>query len=110
MTGGTGADTFIFAAVADFGPAGQEDVITDFNRVEGDKIRLTTIDANPVLAGDQAFAWLASGAFTGQPGQLHYAQSGPDLIVSGDIDGDGVADFQFKVLGLSSLQASDFFL
>ena len=110
LAGGTGADTFIFAAVSDFGPPGQEDVITDFSRTDGDKIRLTTIDANPVLAGDQAFTWLGAGAFTGQPGQLHYVQSGPDLIVAGDIDGDGVADFQFKALGLASLQAGDFYL
>ena len=110
MTGGAGADTFVFTAVTDFGSVGQEDVITDFSRADGDKIRLTTIDANTLLAGDQAFSWLGTGAFSHQPGELHYTVAGPDLMVSGDMNGDGLADFQFKVLAASSLQASDFFL
>ena len=110
MTGGTGADTFIFADITEFGPAGQEDVITDFNRTEGDRIRLTTVDANTGVAGDQAFSWLGTGAFTHVAGQLDYAVVGSNVMVYGDVNGDGVADFQFKVLGLTSLQASDFFL
>ena len=110
LTGGTGADSFIFGDITEFGPAGQEDVITDFNRIEGDKIRLTSVDANTGVSGDQAFSWLGTGAFTHVAGQLHYATVGADLMVSGDVNGDGVSDFQFKVLGLSSLQASDFFL
>ncbi len=110
VNGGAGADTFIFSATGDFGPAGSEDVITDFKSSDGDRISLSLIDANPNVSGNQAFSFLGTSAFTNAPGQLHYVASGPDLIVSGDINGDGVADFQFKVLGVSSLQASDFIL
>ena len=110
LTGGTGADAFIFNDVSQFGPAGQEDVITDFNRAEGDRIRLTIVDANTLVLGDQAFIWLGTAAFTHTAGELNYAAAGPDLMVSGDVDGDGVADFQFRVLGLSDLQAGDFYL
>ncbi len=110
VTGGTGADTFVFGALSEFAPAGQEDLITDFSRADGDRIRLSGVDANANVTGDQAFGWLGTGAFTGVAGQLHYAASGADLIVSGDVNGDGLPDFQFKVLGVSALQAGDFYL
>ena len=110
LIGGSGADSFIFGALADFGAPGQEDVIADFSPADGDKIRLTAVDANAGLSGDQAFRFLGTGPFSGHAGELHYVQVGADLMVSGDVNGDGLADFQFKVLGISSLQASDFFL
>ena len=31
-------------------------------------------------------------------------------MVYGDLNGDGVADFQFKLLGVHALQAGDFYL
>ncbi len=96
--------------MSDFGPASAPDVITDFSSLDGDRIRLDQIDANSVGSGNQAFTFLGTAGFTGIPGQLHYVQAGPDLIVSGDVNGDRVADFQFVVQGVSSLQASDFML
>ncbi len=110
LTGGAGADSFIFTALSDFGPASAPDVITDFSSLDGDKIRLDPIDASTVASGNQAFTFLGTAGFTGVPGQLHYVQAGPDIIVSGDVNGDRVADFQFVVQGVSSLQASDFML
>ncbi len=110
MTGGSGADSFTYTDISEFGPAGHEDVITDFTRSDGDKIRLTQVDANTIQSGDQSFGFLGNGAFTGHAGELHYVVTGSDLIVAGDVNGDGVADFQFKVLGMTSLQASDFYL
>ena len=110
LTGGLGADRFVWSALGDFGPAGLEDVVQDFSRASGDKLVLNSIDANPLRGGDQAFSFLGTGAFTGKPGQLDYAVSGADVIVYGDINGDGVADFQFRVAAISSLQASDFVL
>ena len=110
LTGGAGADSFVFTALSDFGPASAPDVITDFSSLDGDRIRLDQIDASSVGSGNQAFTFLGTAGFTGIPGQLHYVQAGPDLIVSGDVNGDRVADFQFVVQGVSSLQASDFML
>ncbi|MGY2047801.1 Ig-like domain-containing protein [Methylobacterium sp. JK268] len=108
LYGGSGADTFAFQALSDFGPASAMDVIGDFSAAEGDRIDLRAIDANSLVAGDQAFRWFGTGGFDGRAGELHYARvTGGNLLVSGDVNGDRVADFQFLVNG-TSLSASDF--
>jgi len=43
-------------------------------------------------------------------GQLHYTVSGTSVIVSGDVNGDGVADFSIAVAHTASLAAADFVL
>ena len=110
ITGGTGADRFTWSAVGEFGPAGQPDVITDFSHTDGDLVALTMIDANSLVTGNQAFSFLGTNAFTHRAGQLDYAVVGSDVMVYGDVNGDGVADFQFKLLGVHSLVSSDFIL
>jgi Ca2+-binding RTX toxin-like protein len=112
LTGGTGADKFVFQSFSDFGGKNAEDVIYDFSSKEGDKIDLSGVDANTLLAGDQAFTFLGTGAFTKHAGELNYVYSAKfdKAIVSGDIDGDGVADFSFWVLKVPVLTASDFIL
>jgi Ca2+-binding RTX toxin-like protein len=108
MTGGAGADVFDFNDIAE----GAWDTITDF--VSGvDKIDLSTIDAVPVGGGggNEAFTFIGTGAFTGSQGQLRYSVLPTGGVVfSGDWNGDGVADFNVTVTGVSSLSASDFFL
>ncbi|KGO32645.1 hemolysin, partial [Desulfobulbus sp. Tol-SR] len=78
------------------------DTITDF--AAGDTIRLTAIDANTGLAGNQAFTYIGSSAFTGVAGQLNYVSG----IVSGDINGDGTADFQIALSNSATLTAGSF--
>jgi Ca2+-binding RTX toxin-like protein len=110
LYGGAGADTFTFTSLNDFPTTGRLDLIYDFSRTEGDKIDLSAIDANSLLAGTQAFTFIGTGAFTKHAGELHYSYSASiDLAtVSGDINGDGIADFSFLVSHASSLVASDF--
>lgn len=111
MTGGLGADVFVFTAAADSRPgAGQRDLITDFNRGQGDRIDLSVIDANLRLAGDQAFSFLGTRAFTGDAGQLRFLQSGNTTVVLADQDGDRQADFGFEMSGRLMLMATDFIL
>jgi Ca2+-binding RTX toxin-like protein len=106
MTGGAGIDTFIFTSVND-STAGDYDTITDF--VSGtDIIKLTSIDPNPVLAGDQAFVFNATGAFTGVRGEIIYNSA--TNMLQADINADGVADFAIKLLGVASLTSADFTL
>ncbi len=104
LTGGLGADRFVFLSASD-STAALRDVITDFRT--GDKIDLRAIDADTDgTAGDQAFRYIGSAAFSGVDGQLRYANG----ILSGDLNGDKVADFQIALSNVRALAATDFFL
>jgi serralysin len=104
LSGGAGADVFDFNSIKDSMPSAP-DTIRDFVRGV-DHIDLRTIDANSKLSGDQAFSFIGSKAFGGQAGQLKLSNG----VLSGDINGDKVADFQIKVSGISTLASSDFYL
>ncbi|MEY4254863.1 MAG: hypothetical protein RLZZ141_90 [Pseudomonadota bacterium] len=98
LTGGAGADAFIFTALTDSTLAAL-DLITDFNRADGDYIDLSRIDANSALAGDQAFSFVT--AFSKQAGQatLIYDATTKITTFSADVNGDGVADFVLQIAG-----------
>lgn len=107
LSGGGGADKFAYWATQE----AVGDVIVDFTIGE-DKIDVSLIDAVPVGAsgGDDRFTFIGAGGFTNRQGQLRYDVVSDGVIVQGDTTGDGVADFNIKVLGVSSLAASDFVL
>jgi Ca2+-binding RTX toxin-like protein len=109
--GGAGADDFVFRG-GDFAGLTSStcDQVHDFSQADGDRIRLNLVDANTGLAGDQAFAFIGSGAFTGVAGQLRYQQISGQTYVQGDTDGDGQADFWIRLDGLHALAAGDFVL
>jgi len=106
LTGGSGADTFQFERASDSTVA-RSDRIRDFNASEGDRIDLASIDANSVLAGDQAFDLVA--AFSGQAGQLVFAQipASTNYLVQGDTNGDGIADFQIDLRASALIVPAD---
>ncbi|HET9640449.1 MAG TPA: RTX toxin, partial [Allosphingosinicella sp.] len=52
---------------------------------------------NSTLAGDQAFNFIGSAAFSSTAGELRFENislGGPIWLVQGDIDGNGVSDFE----------------
>jgi Ca2+-binding RTX toxin-like protein len=102
LIGGLGADSFVF------GSAGYAtgDVITDFSAARGDKLDFRLMDADVGVDGDQAFTFLGAGAFTGAAGQLRFGGG----VVTGDINGDGLGDFQVALTGVASLAATDLWL
>jgi serralysin len=103
LFGGAGADTFIFASRAEGG-----DRIGDFRRAEGDKIDLSAIDANPLVAGDQAFLFADGIAFVAyQPGTVRTTKGYNTTTVEADTGG-GVLTFQ--VQGIVTFGAGDFIL
>ncbi len=111
MSGSAGADEFVFNDAAHTKVGGlKRDVITDF--VAGqDIINVSGIDASS-QPSDQAFTFIGEAGFSGAEGELRFfknAQKGI-TIVSGDIDGDGVADFQIQLNGIIDLTQGDFIL
>ena len=106
LTGGTEADVFIFGATSDTGKTVKtRDVITDF-RSGVDDIDLRGIDADTGTVGNQAFSFIGGTAFGGVAGELRFAAG----VVSGDVDGDSVADFQIGLTGVTNVAAGDFLL
>jgi len=104
MTGGTGNDLFVFHN-GDLG----SDRITDFTHGQ-DRMYLSGVDANTILAGDQNFHFVGTSAFSHTAGELHYQEVSGSTYLSGDTNGDGVADFTIHLDGLHALTTSDFFL
>jgi Ca2+-binding RTX toxin-like protein len=109
MTGGTGADTFVIKSTAD-STMGSPDVITDFHAKELDVVDLSGIDANTSAAGDQAFTFVGTAAFTHHAGELRYSVDAAGAHVMGDVNGDGVADFQVILSGVTTLTSGNFVL
>jgi Ca2+-binding RTX toxin-like protein len=109
LTGGADADTFVFQALTDSGKTTTtRDLITDF-AVGEDYIDLSAIDA--ISGGaDDAFTFVGVSAFTGVAGQLAVSYASGQTIVSGDINGDRIADFQIALTGTLALTADDFIL
>jgi hypothetical protein len=86
---------------------GTADRITDFTSGQ-DKLDLAAVDANTLLGGDQAFAFVGTAAFSSTAGELRYEQVSGNTYVSGDTNGDGIADFMIALDGLHTLVGTDF--
>jgi Ca2+-binding RTX toxin-like protein len=112
LKGGDGADKFDFHSVSESPAGGQYDTITDFSKdrwewdplvrplrhlIPGDKIDLSTIDANMNLwaSGNQSFS----------SGQLSY-DSVAGVLTANVYGGD---DLQVKVMGVDGLPVAGFY-
>jgi serralysin len=94
LYGNGGNDVFRYDSVADSN-SNERDGIQDFN--PGDLIDLSRIDSNVLADGDQAFSFIGSAAFTNTAGELRFENislGGPIWLVQGDVNGDGVSDFE----------------
>jgi serralysin len=98
LVGGSGNDLFVFTTLE------RGDHIVDFAR--GDHIDLRGLDANAGRAGDQAFAFIGSNAFSHVAGQLRY----DGTTLSGDTNGDGIADFTVAIDNHAAITSGDLFL
>jgi Ca2+-binding RTX toxin-like protein len=109
LLGGTGSDVFLFDKTY-LQPPGGIDTIGDFSSAQGDKIKLHSMDANTNTLVDDNFKFIGTQAFHHVAGELHYLVQGGNSIIQGDVNGDGIADFSIKVLGVTTLNSTDFFL
>jgi Ca2+-binding RTX toxin-like protein len=110
LFGGAGdglRDTFIFASWRDTARGGlTRDVIADFRRGE-DRLDLHAIDANSHRAGNQGFV------FSGTAPRAYAAwwvSGGNAVYLCADVSGDGRADLELRLNGLTRLSASDIWL
>jgi Ca2+-binding RTX toxin-like protein len=109
LIGCTGNDTFDFNLVSE-SPAGaaSRDTISGGFAHGFDLIDLATIDANTLAAGNQAFSFIGSAAFSDVAGQLRYSTSGGNVIIDADMNGDSAADMQILVAGTNFMTGTDF--
>ncbi|KUR72877.1 hypothetical protein AQZ52_06625 [Novosphingobium fuchskuhlense] len=111
MHGGLGADTFVFTADSFASATGKgADLILDFSHAQGDHIDLSAVDADLGTDGDQAFSFIGTADFSNTAGELRYEVKGDHAFVSGDQNGDGVADFTIRLADVTSLDVTDFVL
>ncbi|HEX8379403.1 MAG TPA: M10 family metallopeptidase C-terminal domain-containing protein [Allosphingosinicella sp.] len=107
LSGGGGSDTFAYNKSSE-STSGSRDHILDF-AAGSDRIDLSKIDADTSAAGNQAFSFIGSNAFSGTAGQLRAFENGGSWFVEGDTNGDSVADLviQLTVTG-GPLTQTDF--
>ena len=110
--GGTGADQFIYTDQS-HSLTGSSDTITDFG-FGSDKIDLSNFgyyDASLFQFIPVNFNFVGTAAFSGITTDLRYAAVvGGGVVLEGDSDHDGSADFQINLNGVASLTAADLLL
>ncbi|MGL4396394.1 MAG: proprotein convertase P-domain-containing protein [Hyphomicrobium sp.] len=116
MSGGSGGDRFDFNAASETGrSSATRDIIGDFRHLV-DTIDLKGIDANTKKSSNQSFKYIGVADFHNVAGELRAEISNPAgkandrIVISGDINGDGNADFQIQLNGITTLSKVDFIL
>jgi len=106
-----GHDVFWYVrADSSLAKRGLRDVIADFG--SDDKIKLADVDANSLVEGDQAFTWIGDKKFARRhsAGELRIDYRNKCAVLQGDVDGNGKADFEVKLLGVGLFDSSNLLL
>ncbi len=108
LVGGRGADIFLFEQAGDLGlGSSRRDLIRDFKHSEGDRIDLSALDADPLLAGQQGFTLLSQAPARGEgTGVLWFAKG----VLNISTDADHKAEYQIELAGVKSLSVDDLIL
>ncbi|MDR6631554.1 Ca2+-binding RTX toxin-like protein [Phyllobacterium sp. 1468] len=107
IDGGAGNDTFRFLSAGD----ADGDTIAGFQ--PGDKIDLSSIDANGGAGGNQSFTLVAGSTLSGAAQLVvthETREDGEYTIVQGSVDGDSGAELRLSIKGNHDLTNSDFHL
>jgi serralysin len=109
LTGGADGDVFRFRSLGDCGVGGGlRDVIIGFE-AGIDLIDLMGMDAKATVTGNQGFAWIGTAVFGNVAGQLRLS-AGANSVLQGDVNGDGVADFEVQLSGVATVSVNDILL
>jgi len=103
LIGGAGGDTFVYFSAKDSAVTKTGmDRIFDF--ADGvDVIDLHLIDTDSKAADDQGFFFIGTNvAFGKNSGELRAVSVGLDMVIQGDVNGDGKADFAILLVGITS--------
>jgi len=99
LTGSTGVDRFIYRSIKDSKVGSvNSDVITDFKGTQGEKIDLSALDAFTGKAGNQAFVFIGSNAFTGTRGEVRFSGG----VLQMNTGTDTTADMEIALTGVTS--------
>lgn len=99
-------DRFVFKKIGDSHTGSARDKIFQFDHGE-DLIDLSGIDANIDVNRNQAFVFSGAGAHANA---VWVEDTGSNLIIKGDVDGDAVADFAIELVNVDFINAGDFIL
>jgi hypothetical protein len=103
ITGGSGADVFMYMATSDAPVGGAYyDTINDFSQAAGDKI-----DLHNVYSG---LNFIGYTTYTGAGHEVQYKFVGSNTLVRVDINGDSQHEMIIQLTGQISLTAGDFIL
>jgi Ca2+-binding RTX toxin-like protein len=111
LTGNGGADTFAWRSLNETGVTiATMDLITDFNRAQGDRIDVSLVDPSVFDDGIDQFTFIGQNAFSGTPGEINFVHVGNETViqfqtgVGADIEGG------IRITGIVTPDASWFAL
>ncbi len=103
------SDRFIFDD-SHSGKGAARDIVNDFDSGE-DKLVLSAIDANSSRGGDQSFIYAGEqGSGFGRSHAIWFVDTGANLVVRGDVNGNGAYDFEIELQSVGQLSKFDFIL
>jgi Ca2+-binding RTX toxin-like protein len=111
MTGGSGTDVFAFRPVYGSDSYLPFAWITDFSSAQGDRIDLSSLDANAALAGRQSYTFIGNTVFNesnDNTGLLRIDQIAGWL--QGSTDADEEPEWVIALTGITTLTAADLIL
>ena len=110
MTGGLGADTFAFRQGDTGKTTKTADKVEDFSHAQGDKIDLSALDAILGTGANDAFTFIGQDKFGREAGELRFEVVKGNLFLSGDVNGDGKADFTIGLQHVTTIVQADLVL
>ncbi|MDD5319225.1 MAG: DUF4214 domain-containing protein [Methylococcales bacterium] len=109
LTGGDGADLFVFDTTQTNKTLATMDRVLDFSNSGGDKLNVGVVPTVGTYAEGSFtdFAAFNSAANAADEEVFVGAVTGSDLIVAADFDGNGAVDFMIQLVGLNNLNQID---